>query len=194
MQDHKIGTERLLLRPLMDKDYSLWKQAHLNHTEMANEFDLIPRKFSQLSQNHFQLILQRHGEQRKLGTEQNLSIILRHPKQMIGFLQIQNIVRQNYHSAQIGYYIYPQFWKMGYATEAIQSIINYCFKKLQLRRIEAYVPVVNIASTKVIEKCGFLKEGTSRSRVFINNQWLDVNIYSLINLEFEFKKVKKYES
>ena len=55
----------------------------------------------------------------------------------------------------LGYSILPEFWNMGFATEACKRIVNFGFESLELSRIQASTTENNIASMKVLEKLGF---------------------------------------
>ncbi|MDP4087039.1 MAG: GNAT family protein [Bacillota bacterium] len=63
----------------------------------------------------------------------------------------------------IGYEISPQYRNNGYATEAIKRVVLFGFEKMGLKRVQAQVIPENIASIKVCEKSGFIKEGTLRN-------------------------------
>ncbi len=54
----------------------------------------------------------------------------------------------------LGYRFSPQYWGMGFATEASQAILTYGFDKLELRQIIAIAMKENKASIKVMEKVG----------------------------------------
>ena len=55
----------------------------------------------------------------------------------------------------LGYSILPEFWNMGFATEAVERIITFGFEYLELSTIQASTTENNIASMKVLEKLGF---------------------------------------
>lgn len=57
--------------------------------------------------------------------------------------------------AELGYWIGRPHWGNGYATEAAQALIDYGFKTLGLERVDVSCRVVNVASRRVISKCGF---------------------------------------
>jgi RimJ/RimL family protein N-acetyltransferase len=60
----------------------------------------------------------------------------------------------------LGYSILPEFWNMGFATEACKRIVNFGFEYLELSTMQASTTENNIASMKVLEKIGFsLREG-----------------------------------
>ncbi len=67
--------------------------------------------------------------------------------------------------AEFGYWIAPGFWGRGLATEASRLLIAHAFDTRALRRLEAHVFAPNLASARVLEKCGFVREATMRRRV-----------------------------
>jgi RimJ/RimL family protein N-acetyltransferase len=54
----------------------------------------------------------------------------------------------------LGYRFIKSAWGNGYATEAAYASIKYGFEKLRLRRIVGRAMPGNLASIKVLEKCG----------------------------------------
>lgn len=60
--------------------------------------------------------------------------------------------------AEIGFWLGSKYWGKGLATAAVQAIEKHGFQTLGLRRLEAYVMEVNIASARVLEKRGFVRE------------------------------------
>lgn len=58
----------------------------------------------------------------------------------------------------VGYRLLPNFWGRGLATEAVQAIAEHCFRRIRLPRLIGLVLPDNIASIRVLEKCGFLFE------------------------------------
>lgn len=59
---------------------------------------------------------------------------------------------------EIGYHIGTQFTGNGYATEAVKSFLPVIMKQLGLNKIYGICDAENIASCKVLEKCGFILE------------------------------------
>jgi len=57
--------------------------------------------------------------------------------------------------AALGYYIAPQYWHLGFATEAGKAFIHFGFNELALKRIVATVEKGNEASVHVLQKLGF---------------------------------------
>ena len=60
---------------------------------------------------------------------------------------------------EIGYGIVEKYQEHGYATEAVKAISNWAFQEPKVSAIEAEIDDKNIASKKVLEKCGFIFSG-----------------------------------
>lgn len=54
----------------------------------------------------------------------------------------------------VGYRFYKKFWGNGYATESAKAFIDHGFNALGLDRIVAHARKENVASLRVLEKCG----------------------------------------
>lgn len=89
----------------------------------------------------------------------------------------------NHKRAEIGYEIHPDHWRNGYALEALSKILSYGFDDMSLTRIGAIVFVDNVASSKLLTKVGFQKEGVLRDYMYQNNKAHDTFIYSILKNE-----------
>ena len=68
----------------------------------------------------------------------------------------------------------------GVGTRAHELIVSYLFAQTVMNRIEAYTETANIAERRVLEKAGFVQEGTLRSVCFRAGQWRDGVLYSIV--------------
>lgn len=59
---------------------------------------------------------------------------------------------------EIGYHIGADYTKKGYATEAVKAFLPVIMPKLGITEIKGICRTENIASVKVLERCGFVKE------------------------------------
>lgn len=84
--------------------------------------------------------------------------------------------------AKIAMRIAPLYQGKGFATEAVKAIIDFCFTNTELQRIWTDVDVRNTASWKVLEKCGFTREGMIRQGKMVNT-WCDYYIYGLLKTD-----------
>lgn len=91
----------------------------------------------------------------------------------IGNVGIVNIDWLN-NSGEITYFIGEAYWGQGYATEAVQSILTFAFEKLHLERVQGRCMKENMASFRVMQKCGFSYEGLARHEVIKCGEYRDV--------------------
>ncbi len=66
---------------------------------------------------------------------------------------------------EIGYWLGVPYWGQGYASEAARAIIDYAFEEFGSAELRAGARVVNPASRRVLEKCGFQWTGVELRRV-----------------------------
>jgi RimJ/RimL family protein N-acetyltransferase len=90
---------------------------------------------------------------------------------------------------EIGYSILPSERKKGYCTEAVKLIVDYLFLSKNITRIQAHTDVRNVASQKVLEKVGFKKEGLVRKHIFMQGEWRDEFLYSILRGEWKEPKI-----
>ena len=102
----------------------------------------------------------------------------------IGIFRQGNIHRQ---TAELGYYIAEEYWGKGIMTEAVKQICEYVFANSDIIRIYAEPFAYNIASCRVLEKVGFQYEGTLRSNAVKNGKVIDMEMYSLLKEECEWR-------
>ena len=79
--------------------------------------------------------------------------------------------------AEIGYLLLTEFWSKGIMTEAVRQICDVAFDELDILRITGLVNAPNIASQRVLEKNGFIREGLLRSAVYKDGEVYDLCIY-----------------
>ena len=73
---------------------------------------------------------------------------------------IPDPLRANVDALMLGYALAPAAWGRGLMTEAAREVLRYGFEELGLRFVTANRYVENDRSRRVIEKCGFAREGT----------------------------------
>lgn len=83
-------------------------------------------------------------------------------------------------SVELGYSLARWVWGKGYATEALRAVIDYTFETMDVNRIEAQHEIDNPASGRVMEKCGMIKEGVLRQRLYNKGKFVDVALYSIL--------------
>ena len=73
-----------------------------------------------------------------------------------------------------------EYWGQNICTEATKLIVEYAFNELNLNKLYASIFSPNKGSFTCVEKSGFIREGTFKKDVFIDGQFLDTFVYSLL--------------
>ena len=84
------------------------------------------------------------------------------------------------HRAEIGYDVSPAFRGRGIASDAVAATVKSAFATTDLNRIDAFVMAENTASQRVLEKCGFTKEGRLSRYRNCRGTFRDFYIYGLV--------------
>jgi len=80
--------------------------------------------------------------------------------------------------AEIGGELSPDFWGKNIAFEAVEAIIKFGFENLELHAIEAKMLASNRSALYVLQKLGFEKEAHFKERVYFNNTYHDLVVYT----------------
>lgn len=90
-------------------------------------------------------------------------IVLKETRKLIGTIGlIDDPKRKNPSVKMLGYAMSDLHWGRGYMTEAARGAIQHGFEQCSLALISVYCYPENTRSKRVIEKCGFVYEGTLR--------------------------------
>jgi len=91
----------------------------------------------------------------------------------------------DHRSASLGYCYAASAWGHGYATEAAKALLHWAFDTLDLNRVQAEADTRNVASARVLEKLGFVREGMFREDCVVNGEVSDSWVYGLIRREWQ---------
>jgi [ribosomal protein S5]-alanine N-acetyltransferase len=180
-----MQTERLFIREISAEDIPFIHELHsLPETDRYNTLG-IPRSVQETEQLLFQWLSDHHTEPRMF---YRFSIFLKETNAFIGLMGM-NIKKANYRSGEIWYKFHVSYWKTGYATEAVNGLLEFAFETLDLHRVEAGCDVANKGSIGVLERVGMTREGRKRKVLPIRGEWHDNYMYGI--LEEDFRKNKK---
>lgn len=172
---HDLETERLLLRRVDNNDYKEVLALRSNPETMK----YIPRPLLKNEEEAFAHIAM--IENKIINKEGiNWAITIKDDHRLIGIIGHYRIQVENYR-AEIGYMILPEFNGLGIVTEAVKEVVKYGFDIMKLHSIEAVIDPDNIASAKVLEKNGFVKEAHFKENEFHEGHFYDSVIYSILN-------------
>ena len=99
---------------------------------------------------------------------------------VIGSVSVTRRDNIHYRTAELGYYIGEPYWGRGYMTNAVRQVCRLVFERSDIVRIFAEPFAHNAASCRVLEKAGFVCEGTMKSNAEKNGQIVDMKLYALV--------------
>lgn len=88
-------------------------------------------------------------------------------------------------SAEVGYWLGRAHWGKGIASSALAALTRVGFERHRMARLFAGVFEGNIASMRVLEKCGYRHEGVSKKQAFKNGRFVDVHNYGIVREDLE---------
>jgi len=87
-------------------------------------------------------------------------------------------------SAALTFCLDDAAWGQGYATEATGALLQWAFESLDLNRVQAETDTRNHASARVLEKLGFVREGTLREDCVVDGELSDSWVFGLLRREW----------
>lgn len=85
-------------------------------------------------------------------------------------------------TAELGYWLGEPFWGRGIMSRAVSEFTRHAFEMFHLQRIYAEPFESNRASTRVLEKAGFVCEGRMRASIFKDGKILDSFLYARVRV------------
>lgn len=162
-----LTTERLYLRPLEgeditpaylealnDPDVMRWTEARHQYWDEERAADYIRRS-------------------NREGVSTLLGIFLKDSDRHIGGIRLFNVHPVD-RRAELSLMIFDKSqWSRGYATEALEAVVDYAFRELGLHRLHADYYAANTASARLFAKAGFQIEGVYKDHFFVDRVYMD---------------------
>lgn len=172
-------TRRLILK-VLGPDYSNdVLRFYLRDRELFEKYEA-ERAPSFYTEEHQRRVLQcEYALTLKLAQVRFYVFLKEDPETIIGTVSLYDI--SNVCSrAEIGYKFSSAYHHKGYASEAVEKVIDIAFSDQNLHRVSAHVQPDNTPSIRLLLGLGFEKEGLCREYLCINGVWSDHLQYSLI--------------
>lgn len=103
---------------------------------------------------------------------------------LVGGITLANVRRGIVQAGTVGYWTGEPYAGRGYMTTALRLLLPTLFGELNLHRVEAACIPSNAASVRVLEKCGFVREGLARRYLCINGVWQDHLLFGMLHEDF----------
>lgn len=100
----------------------------------------------------------------------------------IGIHAGKDVYRYN---GEIGYWLSEKYWGKGIMSEAVKELVDFSFIQTHFLRLFATIFHNNIASMRVLEKCGFKFEAIHKHTVMKEGKLLDEHLYAMLKEQWE---------
>jgi len=116
---------------------------------------------------------------RQLETSDALPFVILYQGEIVGQLNVANILHGSVSSCVIGYWIVPEVAGLGITPTAVALAMDYMFNAVGLHRVEIDIRPENGASIRVVQKLGLRYEGVKKNYIHINGDWRDHYVFAL---------------
>jgi ribosomal-protein-serine acetyltransferase len=116
--------------------------------------------------------------------KKEVSFIIFHSDKPVGRIGLHHLDLNN-QIGSIGYWLAEDMEGNGIITKSCCKLIDLGFQQLSLNRIEIKAAVKNIRSQAIPVRLKFQKEGILRQAEFVNDEFIDLFVYSLLREEWE---------
>lgn len=169
-----LSTERLLLRRMTMKDAQDVFEYSCD-PEVARYVLWSAQKHISEAKDYIRYMTKRYRDD----LPSSWGIIDKASGRLVGTIGYMAFSEENA-SVEVGYSLARWLWGKGLMTEALRAVIDYTFDAMDVNRIEAQHELLNPSSGRVMEKCGMVKEGVLRQRLYNKGQFVDVALYSIL--------------
>lgn len=177
-------TNRLILK-VLGPDYAAdVLRFYENDKELFEQYE-VDRCESFYTEGHQRTILHlEYGLCLKLQLVRFYVFLKEAPDTIIGTVSLYEISKP-FAKAEVGYKFSSAYHHHGYASEAVEKILDMAFSELKLHRICAHVHESNLPSIRLLTGLGFEKEGICRHHMYMRGKWVDHLQFSLLAPSFE---------
>ena len=171
----QLETQRMILRPYLPSDGdSVWLV--LRRKEIYDTTYAIPRNYPRA---HVDWWFQFIESCRKNRTAFEFGMFEKQTGVYLGNCGIINC-QHAMRSGAVSYFVNPDYWNLGYATEGAAAMLALAFRELHLYRVSGRCMTRNPASRRVMEKLGFQYEGTGRCEMIKDDMFCDIDHLSIL--------------
>lgn len=121
--------------------------------------------------------------ERKNRTGYEFGMFIKESGEYIGNIGIVNI-SSAHNRGDITYFINPELWGQGFATEGGRAMLKLAFESLRLNRLAGCCMSCNGASRRVMEKLGLKYEGTARSELLKDGVYYDIDRLGMLSQDY----------
>ena len=167
---HSFESQRLVFRQIESNDWDFFQRLYLDSNVMGYVSDI---ESEVAIRNKFESRLSKWSNK----SEHWLSILIADKgcTSPVGIIGLKpNIENDEF---ELGYILSKDSWGKGYASESVEAMLKYSNQFLKISGFKAVVSEGNLASEKVLEKCGFEKTEILRNAISLKGKWHDDYVF-----------------
>ncbi|MBR7552586.1 GNAT family N-acetyltransferase [Allobacillus sp. GCM10007491] len=168
-------TKNLHLRPLEKSDLEFMHNMRVNSDVMDYWFEEPYTTLEKMNTMY----------ENSQDNDSHRQFILYQNDERIGYVGLFDI-ETRHRNAEFGIMIAPEHQGKGYAADATRLTVEYGFNKVNLRKLYLYVDEVNEKAVHIYKKLGFQVDGTLREHYFVNGEYHDAYVMSLLRKDYTF--------
>lgn len=173
----------LLLRAPQMVDFPQWAQLREQSRAYLSPWEPIWPS-DDLSRSGFRRRLRRYADDIAADRAYPFLVFRDADETLIGGITLANVRRGIVQAGTIGYWVGEAYAGQGCMTAALRVLLPTLFGELNLHRVEAACIPSNAPSIRVLEKCGFTREGLARRYLCINGAWQDHILFGMLTEDF----------
>lgn len=170
----KLYSQRLILRRIKEGDAEEIYYGFINQPEFLYYTNKKERTLDEEKQS-----LNGINDKYKNLDYYNWIIVLKATGKIIGSINLR--VEDINETVEFNYVIDNRYTNNGYMTEALCLVRDYCLNEIKVNRFQGGCCIENLASKRVMEKCGMKCEGILRKYIILSDGYHDMYMFSIIN-------------
>ncbi|HEY2982014.1 MAG TPA: GNAT family N-acetyltransferase [Anaerolineales bacterium] len=171
----RFDTPRLILRKPRVDDAPAIFEAYAQDPEVTRHLTWRPHR--DLQETY--AIIGRIIDSWTVGETYSFAITLKHAEALVGMLAMH----MEGSAIGLGYVLARTHWGNGYMTEAVRAVVDWALNQPDIFRVFATCGVENLASARVMEKAGMVREGLLRRHIVhpnVSDEPVDSFIYAIV--------------
>ncbi len=177
-----LETERLTLRPFVESDaealFEIFRDAEVTRYWSTPPWESLEPAHRQIARDRSAMAA---GEFLRLG------LVRRSDARLVGMCTLFAFHDQC-RRAELGYGLAREAWGGGVMSEALTALLDHAFGALGLHRVEADTDTRNAASCRMLERLGFVREGTLRERWIVAGEISDTAFYGVLASDWKARR------
>ncbi len=173
-------SERLLLRPIEDKDVDDITEI-LSNPAISKYNTNIPYPYTRENALYF---IQDSKDKLQKGTYYRFAIVWRESNKMIGMVSLFHVNKTD-NNGEVGIWLSKDFWGKGIVSETANLFLEFAFDEMSLNKVYGITVSKNIRAKKVFAKLKFKLVGKLREQAFMDNEYVDVLYFDLLKSEYK---------